>query len=232
MKIRKLSLYILIITLILVTFTGCSKINDEEKNIQDKTNEEIDFLEDKILTVVNRYAEKQYNLQEGGINWEVIEKDIESINISLDTIILDLSEVQISNNDLVNFSNELANLNIAVSSKDEYQFMQRCSYLYSLLPTYLEKYSEDKNKINIMKLKSLMVSSFVQSNFFDWENAKATIVLAENKYKEMMDDVDYMEEYSYNLNKVYVLLQEMKNAINLEEADLSRIKYINFISKI
>ena len=83
-----------------------------------------------------------------------------------------------------------------------------------------------------MKLKSLVISSYVQANFLDWENAKSTILLAEDKYKEMIDDIDYMKEYSYNLNKVYILVEETKNAIELEELDLTRIKYINFIEKI
>ena len=133
---------------------------------------------------------------------------------------------------MVNFRNELNNVNIAISGKNENELMQRCSYLYSLLPTYLEKYSSNKNEINNMKLKSLVLSSFLQANFLDWQNAKTTIGLAETKYKEMMNDVDYMKEYSYNLNKTYVLLEELKNAINIEQADLSRIKYINFIEKI
>ena len=58
------------------------------------------------------------------------------------------------------------------------------------------------------------------------------IETADNKYKEMTDDVDYMKEYSYNLNKVYILLGELKNVINTEELELTKMKYINFIEKI
>ena len=83
-----------------------------------------------------------------------------------------------------------------------------------------------------MKLKSLVLSSFVQTSILDWANAKTTIGLAETKYKEMMEDVDYMKQQSYNLNKIYILIEELKNAINLEEVDLARIKYINFIEKV
>ena len=40
-----------------------------------------------------------------------------------------------------------------------------------------------------------------------------------------------MKEFSYNLNKIFVLLSEIKNAIYLEELELTKIKYINFIEK-
>ena len=40
-----------------------------------------------------------------------------------------------------------------------------------------------------------------------------------------------MKEYSYNLNKTYILIGEFKNAIDLEEVELTKQKYINFIDK-
>jgi len=230
-KIKQFLIYILIVILTMSCLTGCSINKDEHKTIEEKTDEEISYVEDEILNIVNRYAKKEY-VKDNTVDWDSIQKDTENLNSSLDTIVLDLSETKISNDDLVNFRNELNNVNIAIAGKNENELMQRCIYLYSLLPTYLEKYSNDKNEINNMKLKSLVLSSFIQANVLDWQSAKTTIGLAETKYKEMMDDVDYMKEYSYNLNKTYVLLEELKNAINIEQADLSRIKYINFIEKI
>ena len=47
----------------------------------------------------------------------------------------------------------------------------------------------------------------------------------------MADNLDYMKEYSYNLNKTYVLVEEFKNAVDAEQAELSKTKYINFIEK-
>lgn len=231
-QVKEFFCYLIITSFMMMTLTGCSvHSHGDTKTIEDKTNQEITYLEDEILTIVNRYSKREYN-SDNGINWDEVSKDVEQINNSLDTILLDLSDIKISNEDLINFRNETNNLNIAITKKDEYELMQRCSYLYSLLPGYLEKSSGNNNEVSTMKLKSLMVSSFVQANFYEWENAKTTIGIAETKYKEMMDDVNYMKDYSYNLNKIYILIEEMKNTIDLQEADLTRIKYINFIEKI
>ena len=135
-------------------------------------------------------------------------------------------------NEIIKFKNGIDQLLIAVGNQDENSLLKINSDIYSLLPTYLEKTSKDKNKINIMKLKSLVLSSLAYSNSLEWENAKNVIGQAETKYKEMMDDVDYMKKYSYNLNKVYVLLEELKNSIDIEEIELCKMKYINFIEKI
>lgn len=91
---------------------------------------------------------------------------------------------------------------------------------------------ENKNDVKQLELKTQIVSSYVYANLLNWELAISTINSAETKYKEMMDDVDYMKEYSYNLNKIFILLSELKNAINLQEVELVKLKYVNFIEKI
>lgn len=230
---RQVIKLILLISFFLLFITGCSFNNNEEvKTIQDKTNEEINYIEDELFTIVNKYVKNEYNDETGTIKWDDINKDVQNLNGVLDTIMLDLSELDISNDELITLRNEMNNINIAITNEDEYNLLQKSSYIYSLLPTYMEKYSQNKNKVDNMKLKSLVLSGMVQANFLEWDTAKNTALLAENKYKEMMDDVDYMKEYSYNLNKVYILLGEFKNAVDLEEAELAKQKYINFIEKI
>lgn len=229
--VKKFFIYMLCLIICLVSMTGCSVNVNTDKTIEDKTNEEISYLEDEILVILNKYEKGEY-VKDDGVDWDSINDSVIKINDVLDTVILDLSEIEISNEDLINFRNEVNNLSIAVTNKDENIMLQKISLLYSLLPTYLEKYSDNKNEIDIMKLKSIIVSSMIYANLLDWENAKNTAVSAENKYKEMMDDIDYMKEYSYNLNKVYILLEEFKTAIDLEELELSKLKYINFIEKI
>lgn len=217
--------------IVLFVLTGCSiKDEDTKRTLEDKVDEELSFLEDKIFTITNKYAKGEYETDDG-INWPDISKEVNEINISIDTIIQDLSDLDISNEDILALRNEINSLIISTGNQDEYSLLQRASYVYSLLPNYLEKYSDNKNKVNVMMLKSLILSSFVQANFLEWDSAKDTIILAESKYNEMMNDVDYMKEYSNNLNKVYVLLEELKNAIELQEVELSKLKYINFIEK-
>lgn len=223
--------YILFIFLILFILTGCSRNNENsKKDLKDKVNEEISFLEDKTFTITNKYAKGEY-LIDGSLQWKDISKEVEEISISIDTIIQDLSELDVSNEDILALRNEVNSLIISAGNKDEYNLLQKASNLYSLLPNYMEKYSEDKNKIDIMKLKGLVLTSYIQANSLEWNLSKDTIILAEAKYNEMMNNIDYMKEYSNSLNKVYVLLEELKNAIELQEIELTKVKFINFIEK-
>ena len=219
-------IWICLIAISLIIFTGCSWDAHENKGIKEKTDEEISYIENKILTFFSKYAKNEYGNSLEELDWQEIENSVIDLNNVLDTIILDFTEIEISNEDIIEFRNGINDLSIACTNRDINLVLEKSSFLYSLLPTYMEKYSENKNEINILKLKSLVVSSFTYSSLYDWENAKTTIGLAENKYKEMMDDVDYMKEYAHNLNKVYILLEEFKSSIDNEEADLLRLFFL------
>ncbi len=228
----KTKIYILIIILAftIVILTGCS-INSETSTLEDKTNAEVEYIEDKVFVVVNKYVKKEYE-SDNKINWKEVDTDVKRISDVLDTVILDFSEYEISNDDLTSFKNSVNNIDIMVSNQDEIGMIVECDYLYSLLPNFLDKYSNNQNKISIMRLKSLVLSCLVFAYMEDWDSAKNTINLAESKYNEMMNDTNFMKEYSNDLNKIFILLEEVKSAVQTEEIELIKNKYINFIEKV
>ena len=227
-KILKNTLFIILVIFIL---TGCTNKNKDESKQSDKINEEINYIEDNIFNIVNKYAKGEY-LKNNAIDWDSILKDEKKINDSLDSILIDFSQVNIDKNDLAQFSNKLDNLLILTSDKKEIEVINELSNIYSLLPNFMEKYVDNKSEINKKKLKALILSSYVISNSKSWVDAKVSIQNVENKYAEMMNDVNYIKENSYNLNKVYVLIQELKSAINLENINLVNLKYISLIEKL
>ena len=179
-----------ILIMMLILFTGCTGIESETKeaSIEDKAKSEIEYLEDEIFTVLNKYSKNEYMTDDDTVDWEKVNTETQKVGKVLDTMILDFGEAKISNDEL-------------------------------------------NNKKDIMTLKSLVLKSYVNSHFLEWDGAKANANFAENKYKEIADNLDYMKEYSYNLNKTYVLVEEFKNAVDAEQAELSKTKYINFIEK-
>lgn len=230
-KINRILITCMCTFVVMIILSGCEINKNNEKTLEDKANEEISYIENRILTFFNRYAKGEYG-SDADLDWDAINENVIELNNILDTVILDLTDLDIGNEDIVSFRNGLNELTIAASNQDINLVVQKSGELYSVLPIYKKKYSNNKNEISVMELKSLVISSFAYANSLDWGNAKNTIALAETKYREMMDNVDYMKEYSYNLNKVYILIGELKNSIDLEELELTKIKYINFIEKI
>lgn len=231
MKKIRIFLVIIILFFVMIFLSGCEINVDENLSVEDKITEEIEYIENKILTFYSMYAKGEYGVLEE-INWDLIEENVIDLNGVLDTIILDMAEVEISNEDIIAFKDGVNRLSIATSNRNINTVLEEYNILYSILPKYAQNAFKNKNDVKRLELKSQIVSSFVYANLFDWESASTGINLADAKYKEMMDDVDYMKEYSYNLNKIFILLSEIKNAISLQELELVKIKYVNFIEKI
>ena len=230
-KVCKYIILVICIIFCILFLCGCEISGDDQETIGDKITEEVNYIESRILTFFNMYAKGEYGRVED-LNWDLIKENVVELNGALDTVILDMSELDIPNENIISFKDGVNRLSIATSNKDINSVFEEYRLLYSLLPGYADKSFSNKNKVKQLELKSLVVSSYVYSELLNWDLAKATIDSAETKYKEMMDDIDYMKEYSYNLNKIFVLLSEVKNAIYLEELELTKIKYVNFIEKI
>lgn len=231
--VRKYIFYFIVLIMMLFLLTGCSGIESETKNatVEEKASSEIEYLQDEIFTIINKYLKGEY-IKDDATDWEMVNKDAQKIGKVLDTLMLDFGEAKISNDELNKFRNQIDNLLIACGTEDEQALFTSASNLYALLPNYYGKFSNDNNKKDIMTLKSLVLQSYINSYFLNWEEAKTIAQSAETKYKEMSDNLEYMKEYSYSLNKIYILVEEFKNAVDLEESDLAKIKYINFIEKI
>lgn len=214
--------------------TGCETTSekDEGELMKEKTTTEMQYIEDAIFNITNKYAKGEY-LTDGEIDWQSILDDEKKINEVIETIILDLSEMNISQEDLILLSSELNNLLIVTLAENEEELLQRTQSVYALVPRFLSVFSDDKNSIKDKELKSIVLSSFAFANVEEWEQAKTTLQSAINKYtNEMMNDVDYMQARSYSLNKVYVLLGEIKNAMDVENLNLVKLKFVNFIEKM
>ena len=100
------------------------------------------------------------------------------------------------------------------------------------MSSIIENITNDNNQLNLLRFKSYIVLSFSKCILLEWEEAKEIADLAENKYNEMINNVDYLQNSSYNLNRIYILLEEYKNGIELEELELVKNKYIEFIEGI
>lgn len=210
-------------TILLFSLTGCGKT--PEKDIEGKLNAELEYVEDLIFKVANKHAKGEY-LEEDKFKWEDIKGDMQKINSTWNTLILDLTEVNVSNQDIIGFSNDLNDLLISVSKESEVMMLEKLNDMYAKVIVFKEAYLKDKSQIQKNKIKSEVLSIYVLTNKDDYESAKTKIASTIDTYKSMMNDIQYAEENAYNLNKIYVLLEEFSNAIQTQNYDLVRMKYI------
>lgn len=221
----------LILFFLLFTLSGCSNVQENETSIEDKIKQEIEYIEDAIFNITNKYAKGEY-IKDDALDWQAIFEDEESINNVLETIVLDLTEIDVSNDEILKFSSEINNLLLATATENEDELFTRLNNLYALIPNYISKVGANKNKVQDKELNSIILASYSLANAENWEEAKSMMQSAIDKYNGMMNDVEYMQENSYKLNKTYILLGELKNAIDLENIKIVNLKFVNFTEKI
>lgn len=240
-NLKKSIIYIVIMSLILLTCTGCSLKKTEENKSKDKTLAEVNYIEDSLIKIINKYAKGEYSKEETvqngtetvtTIDWDGMLKDEKDLLESLDTVILDLSELDIKNEDVIKLSSEINNLIILTTEENISGVLYKIRDIYSLIPEYMKTFENDTDLINKKNIKRLVISCYSLVVDGKWEEAKTEALNLETKYKEMMNDLKYAENNSYNLNNIYVLVEEFKNSIGLENIELISLKYITLIEKI
>lgn len=235
MKNKFLNILVLIsfIIITLFTLTGCDAFPEENKGnrINEKSVAELEYVEDSVFNITNKYAKGEY-LKDDILNWDDILKDEKRINEVLETIILDLSEVNIKKEDVVKISSELNNLLTITIEENEPELLFKLHSLYSLVPSFLEQFSDNKIEIENKKLKAMALLSYAYANNEAWEEAKKSIDDTINKYNELINDTEYLKEEDYKTNRIYILLGEIKSAIDLENLELTKLKFVNFIEKM
>lgn len=64
-----------------------------------------------------------------------------------------------------------------------------------------------------------------------WDEIKNQISQAENNYNKVLNDINNNKN-QYNINKVYILLKEFQNSIDIKDKDVLYLRYKNLIQEI
>lgn len=220
---------LVICSVLLITLTGCGRV--EQKDINDKLNTELKYVEDLIFKIANKYAKDEY-LENSEMNWNDIKEEVLKINDSWGTLVLDLTKVNVSSDNILSFSNDLNDVMISISNKDDITMLDKLNKMYSEVIIYKQSYSTDKNEIEKSKIKNEILAVYTLANKNDYESAQKGISDLIEKYKGLMNDINYANENEYNLNKIYILLEEYRNSIQTKNLDLVKIKYISAVEEV
>lgn len=175
----------------------------------------------------------QYEMKESGIlsneqtvDWKGIKNEVENLYYIWSSMIVDLHTVNVNNEDILNFSNQLDNLIVEVQQEDKINTSAMLANLYSYIPRYVEHYTQDSIKINLSYAKSYVVSSYAYIEQDNWNEAKARIIKAQEYFSNIINNANEKNIENQNkFGKVYVLLGEFNNSIDKKDKQLYYIKY-------
>lgn len=183
---------------------------------------------------------KQYKLEENGIltkdseiNWNQIKNDIENIYPTLYSTTLDLYQTSNNQEDVINFNKEYDNLTKAVKDENKDETLVELSKLYDYLPRFIENCTSEEKEKTIIKTKNNLFKAYSILDKEEWETISQNVNIAAQEFTKLVTDVSNKEKGNqYTINKIYVIINELQNAISLKDKEVFLIKYKNLLEEL
>lgn len=166
------------------------------------------------------------------IDWKSIKYEIETINKSWTVILLDLYSLNVSNDDIVAFSEILDNSIISIKNENKIDSLNNIAKLYSYIPIYEKAISAENSMQNIKQTKSFLINAYSFAEQDNWNEIQKNMNECEKTFKNVVNDIEFAKRNEYKINKTYVLIKEMQNSLYLQDKDIFYIKYKNLLESI
>lgn len=188
--------------------------------------------ESQSITVTDMQANSVLKTNTDDINWDLVKTEIEQINTSWSVVMLDLQNANVSNTDIMAFSNLLDKTIISIKNEDKNTSLTNLTALYSYIPKFLNSVSMDKSLQNIETTKYNIFIAYVAVSQDDWNTANTNIANAESTFLSVLNDTDYSKNREFKINKTYVLLKDIQNSIVNKDKELFFLKYKNLMESL
>lgn len=165
------------------------------------------------------------------INWENLKLGIENLNNTWPSIIVDLYKANVDNNKLTEFSNLINTCIGNIKKENRTETLNNLAKLYEYIPVFLEKIVPNEQQVELAKTKVEVIKAYVNIDFENWDGLKGNLDSATSNFEPILNNTNESEK-EYNIRKVYVLLQEFKNAVDTKDKDLLFMKYKNLMEEL
>lgn len=159
------------------------------------------------------------------INWDYIKGEIENLYSSVSTITLDLLQINITQEEILAFNSQLDNLAIAIKDENKENTLSQMSTLYDTLTTITQKIQGEETYKILVEVKQNIFKAYSKLDTGNWDEIANDTKNAINSYSKLLTDTNINAQNQYIINKGYVLINELQNAVNLQDVSVFLIKY-------
>ena len=193
-----------------------SESNSDSKQVTDQITQ---ILPNSILS----------NQGSADINWDALKEELYS---TWTTIALDLHRLNINSEDVLAFTSQLDSVTQAVKAESKTDTLISLANLYNLIPRYVAGFTKDANKMNTINTKANVLTSYALLEEQRWEEMKPVIQKAEENFSTVLNSLNMGESKQIRVNKVYMLLKELRNSIDKKDREIFLINYKNIMQEL
>ena len=182
---------------------------------------------------------EKYELEESGvltnteqIDWNNIKTEVEGLYLSLPTITIDLYKLNVAKEDVLGFNEKFDQLTINAKSENKQETLATLSEIYEYIPKFIEKVTDDEIEKIAVKTKSEIFKAYSKLDQDKWNEIAQNVKQAEENYSKLLSNTNIDRTKQYRVNKCYVMLNELQNAVNFKNSSVFLIKYQNLLEEI
>ena len=171
--------------------------------------------------------------QDSQIDWEKTKTEIENIYVSIPTITLDLYQTNVNQQDILDFNSKFDNLTVAIKNENKQETLQNLIEVYKYMPTFAEAVSQNSNiKKTALDTKLNIFQGYSKLDSGDWTTISNDIQTGIQTFAKLLTDAQIEKQKQYSINKIYVMLNELKSASEKKDVEIFLIKYKNLIEEL
>lgn len=171
-------------------------------------------------------------LKEKTPDWDSLTSDVQKLYSDWAIITLDLYKQNIDNQKILAFNTDLDALTKAIKDKNKPQTLILLAKLYSYIPSYYLGFSNDQMETNLYKVKSFIFNAYSLIEQNNMNEVKKQLLSAEDSMIAMVNNMGGKNQKEYNLNKAYILLKDLQNTVDKNDADIFYLKYKNLMEEL
>lgn len=166
------------------------------------------------------------------INWDSVKSEVETLYTSIPSITLDLYQANLSQEDILGFNQQYDNLTKVVKDENKKETLVQLITLYDYIPKFLKNVSEDNLYQICIQTKAQILKAYAKLDDKDWSGIRNDIQNTIDTFNQLMTSTQIDTSKQYSVNKVYIMVNELQNAINMQDESVFLIKYKNLMEEL
>ena len=227
-----------------------TKSQDSTDNLNEKADVEIDYLSETIISMMSEFYNDEFasnqdsitNMNQNDISilantnkktdWNSLKKEVENMYQTWNTVIIDLNSLGIKQENLLKYTTYLGNVTNAIQDKNKKDCMYNLANLYNLIASYTKEYSNDNKRIIIIDTKTNVLYSYALIEEEKWQEMKMYIQKAQSSYSELINGAIQSDVNPININKSYILINELCKSVDIKNKEVFYINYKNLMDEL
>ena len=199
---------------------GQQNSDSSASNGEEAKSEEYTLKETGVLTNTNE------------IDWEKIKTEVENLYSPIPTITLDLYGLDIAKEDILGFNQELDNLTKIVQEQNKENTLASLSKLYEYIPKFAEKTTDEKTYKTVIATKNNLFKAYSKLDTKNWGDISNDVKTSIETFSSGLVSTSSSSNKQYIINKIYIMLNELQNAVNVQDEAIFLIKYKNILEEM